>query len=211
VRSYSKRSKASNALPQNRLGVILGSNPTLPVDLVARLGDSKYRATLFVPEEHAANAASFVDSRWTVVAQPERTTNDRLRAAFAELLRTPGDRTVIVTANSPDVPLPYLKRAFQRLKHRDVVIGPAFGGGWYLLGARATGPFLSDVDWESAAALELALAIIEREHLTLSLLPPWYVANDARSQQFFATLSRARGIARRGSSRRGERATPSEK
>lgn len=188
MRSQSKRSKASNALPQNRLGVITGGDDALTAGLIARLGESKYRPALLVPETNAAGAA------------------------FAELLRTDGDRAVVIGSNSPDVPLPFLKRAFQLLKHRDVVIGPAFGGGIYLLGLRAPMAIpLDQLEWGSRTALEPLLSVIERTKVSMALVPAWYLVDDAPSQQFFAQLTRARAIAQRSPSHRSERATPSEK
>ena len=182
MRSQSKRSKASNALPQNRLGVITGGDDALSAGLVARLGESKYRPTLLVPEGNAAVAAS--------------------------LLRISGDRAVIIGSNSPDIPLPFLKRAFQLLKHRDVVIGPAFGGGIYLLGLRAPIAIpLDQLEWGSRSALDTLLSVIERANVSMALVPAWYVVDDAPSQQFFALITRARAIAQRSPSR----VTPSVK
>ncbi len=175
MRSQSKRSKASNALPQNRLGIITGGGDERLAGLVARLGGSKYRPTLFGPDADAAIAA---------------------------LTRTGGDRAVVIGSNCPDVPLPFLKRAFQLLKHRDVVIGPAFGGGIYLLGLRAPVAIpLDQLEWGSRTALEPLLSVIERTKVSMALVPAWYLVDDAPSRQFFATLTRARAIAQRSPSR----------
>jgi uncharacterized protein len=211
-------SKKSNTFPKNRLGVFVRSpvagevktrlSPALDAahardlyagflaDLAARLRGSKYRPTFFLAGPRTPELEVLLDPTWPVVAQPDGTLRDRLTAAFGELLRTPGDRAVIIGSDSPDLPLPFLKRAFQLLKHREVVLGPAFDGGYYLVGLRRNAPAIfRDIHWGSSTVLEETLERIAREGLTLSLLPPWYDVDDPASLRFFATFNRARGMA----------------
>jgi rSAM/selenodomain-associated transferase 1 len=212
------RSKTSNTFPKNTLGIFVRSpvvgevktrlSPPLDpaqardvylaflADLVARLPVPKYHPTIFLAGSRTPELDSILDERWPVVAQRDGTLGDRLAAAFAEMLRTPGDRAVIIGSDSPDLPLPFLKRAFQLLKHRDVVLGPAFDGGYYLIGLRRPAPALFErVTWGSATVFEETLAAIAHERMTLALVPPWYDVDDAASLRFFATYHRARRMA----------------
>ena len=50
------------------------------------------------------------------------------------------------------------------------------------------------------------LDAIERERLSLALLPPWYDVDDAASLRFLADVNRARRIARQDPLRHCERA-----
>ena len=207
--------KPSNAMPKNRLGIFVRSpgagevntrlHPALTasrardlylaflVDLCARVRESKHRPTIFLAGEPVAELASALDPHWEIVAQADGTLGDRLTAAFAHLLRSPADRAVIIGSDSPDLPLPYLKRAFQSLKHRDVVVGPSVDGGYYLMGLRRTTPALfRDIAWGTPSVLAETLSAIEREGLTLALAPPWYDVGNAASLRFFAALVRAR-------------------
>ena len=177
------------------------SSPTC----VERLRESKHRPVVFLAGERSPDLDSVLDPHWEVVAQVDGSLGDRLAAAFAHLLRVPGDRAVIIGSDSPDLPLPYLKRAFQALKHRDVVLGPAVDGGYYLIGLRRTAPALfREVAWGTPTVFEQTLATIEREHLTLALAPPWYDVDDPASLRFFATLVRARRLAGAGRLRQCE-------
>lgn len=166
-------------------------------DLVARLAGSKHRPIVFLAGERTPELDSLLDSRWPVEPQTEGTLGDRLVAAFAHLLTGPTDRAVIIGSDSPDVPLPFLKRAFQVLKHKDVVLGPATDGGYYLVGLRRPAPRLFDgIHWGSSTVFDETLDVIEREQLTLSVLPPWHDVDDAAALRFFAALQRARRLAR---------------
>jgi rSAM/selenodomain-associated transferase 1 len=179
----------------------------LIADFFARLQDSNYRPTVFLSGERTRELDALIDSKQPVVAQIDGDLGARLTAAFAELLRSPGDRAVIVGSDSPDLPLAYLKRAFRSLKHRDVVIGPAIDGGYYLIGLRAPAPALfRDVHWGTTNVFDDTLGAIERERLSLALLPPWYDVDDAASLRFLADLNRARRVARQHPLRHCERA-----
>jgi rSAM/selenodomain-associated transferase 1 len=179
----------------------------LIADFFARLRDSKYRPTVFLSGERTRELDAVIDPKVPVVAQIDGDLGDRLARAFAELLRNRGDRAVIVGSDSPDLPLAFLKRAFRALKHRDVVLGPAIDGGYYLVGLRAPAPAIfRGVTWGSANVLEDTLGAIEREGLTLSVLPPWYDVDDAASLRFLADLNRARRIAHQDPLRHCERA-----
>lgn len=216
-------------MPRNKLGIFVRSPVTGEVktrlaptvdpseardlylafiaDLGARLGTSKHRPTVFLAGERTPDLVSVLDPRWPIEPQSEGTLGDRLVAAFAHLLKGPTDRAVIVGSDSPDLPLPFLKRAFQALKHRDVVLGPAVDGGYYLVGLRAPAPRLfAGIHWGSSTVFDETLDAIERECLSLSILPPWYDVDDPAALRFFASLQRARRLARGERLRHVERA-----
>ena len=205
-------------MPQNRLGVFVRSPVAGEVktrllsemsaegardlysafiaDLTARLATAGYRPTMFVAGEPAASPSSLFDPKWPVVPQVEGPLGHRLAVAFEHLLKQSGDRAIIIGSDSPDLPIAYLKRAFQRLKHRDVVIGPAMDGGYYLIGLRAPAPAIfANIAWGTSKVFAQTLDAIEREGLSLALAGPWYDVDDADSLNFFATLERARTMA----------------
>ncbi len=43
-------------------------------------------------------------------------------------------RVVLVGSDIPDLPLEFIEEAFTSLKEEDAVIGPAYDGGYYLIG-----------------------------------------------------------------------------
>jgi len=204
-------------MPQNRLGVFVrsavadaahtGLVPPITAeeasdlysaflaDLSARLGSAGYRPTIFLAPG-TASESRLLDLKWPLVPQVEGPLGHRLAVAFEHLLQAPGDRAVIIGTDSPDLPLAYLKRAFQRLKHRDVVLGPAMGGGYYLIGLSKPAPSLfANISWGTPQVFAQTLGAIERADLSLALAAPWYGVDDAQSLDFFASLQRARALA----------------
>jgi rSAM/selenodomain-associated transferase 1 len=165
-------------------------------DLFERLGPVKVKITVFAAGEPVTELSSLFPKPWPVVPQATGDLGARMTAAFAHLLARPEGRAVLIGSDSPDLPLGYLKRAFQRLKHRDVVIGPALDGGYYLIGLRAPTPALFEgIEWGSNRVLAQTMAIIERDQLTVSLLPPWYDVDDMQSLELLRALCGARQLA----------------
>ena len=99
-------------------------------------------------------------------------------------------------SDSPDLPPVHVKRAFRLLKHRDVVLGPALDGGYYLIGLRAPAPALfRDIRWGSAAVLEETVHAAAADGLSLALTPPWYDVDDGASLGLLRSLCHARRAA----------------
>ena len=165
-------------------------------DLFERIHPVKADITLFAAGDPAAALSALAPRPWPVLAQSPGDLGARMAAALAHLLSEPNSRAVLIGSDSPDLPLAYLKRAFQRLKHRDVVIGPSMDGGYYLIGLRAPAPVLFEkVEWGSNRVLAQTMDIVRHEKLTVSLLPPWYDVDDLPSLELLRALCDARRLA----------------
>ena len=87
-----------------------------------------------------------------------------------EFFCTQGQRRIVAfNSDSPHLPLPVLRQAFETLRSCDLVVGPTDDGGYYLVGAKAPHPGLfADSAMGTSSALERLLA---RAHeLQLSVL-----------------------------------------
>jgi rSAM/selenodomain-associated transferase 1 len=132
-----------------------------------------------------------------LVAQVEGTLGDRLAAAFGHLLESDGPAVVIGT-DSPDIPVQYIKRAFTKLKHKDVVLGPAADGGYYLIGMRKPDPrVFENIRWGESTVFADTLTAIENADLSLATLPIWYDVDDEASLATLKSMAQARRLERR--------------
>ena len=162
-------------------------------DLFPRVREAKFIPTIFYSGERTAELEAVVPSRWPLVPQAGADLGARLAAAFDHLLEPPGARAVVIGSDSPDLPVTHLARAFQKLKHRDVVLGPAVDGGYYLVGLRARAPSLfAGIPWGTRTVLADTVDAADREGLSLSLLPLWYDVDDADGLELLEGLCRAR-------------------
>jgi len=97
---------------------------------------------------------------------------ERLCHALEESLAAGYQRAIIVGSDCPGLTRDLIKQACALLAAHDVAIGPAYDGGYYLLGLKADRPELfSGIAWGSAAVLSQTQKKISCLHLTCGLLP----------------------------------------
>jgi len=73
---------------------------------------------------------------------------------------------VIIGADIPNIKVQYIKDAFDALDNNDVVIGPAYDGGYWLIGMKCgsksiSGTILKNVRWSTPFALNDTLNSLE--------------------------------------------------
>jgi rSAM/selenodomain-associated transferase 1 len=96
---------------------------------------------------------------------------ERLTAAFADLLTSPGDRAVVIGADCPDLAPEVIRAALAALGRQDVVLGPAQDGGYYLIGLRSKAPALfQGIDWGTGTVLSRTLERAAQAGLAVELL-----------------------------------------
>lgn len=94
-----------------------------------------------------------------------------MAGAFAALLTAPGDRVVIVGCDLPDLRAADLDRAFDSLGSHDLVLGPAFERGYWLVGLSKPAPELfAEVAWEKDDVFARTLGAASRARLRVRSL-----------------------------------------
>lgn len=97
------------------------------------------------------------------------------------------EATFLVGTDSPDLPLPYLLEGRDLLQTHQIVLGPAWDGGFYLVGVRKGTPpdFLSgEVHWGESQVLTEVCGNIEEKGLSLAFLKPWYDVDSSEDLDF---------------------------
>ena len=98
---------------------------------------------------------------------------DRMKNTFFARFAEGYEQVVIIGADSPSLPLAYIRQAF--LSKQDVVLGPSVDGGYYLIGM--TGKLINLFDgiaWGGDTVLKETLCKLESNGVSLELLPVWY-------------------------------------
>jgi len=161
----------------------------------------------FTGGDDPSTLQAFAPDRFRFVPQGGRDLGQRLSNAFGQLLNNEGDAAVIIGSDSPDLPLTFVKRAYLKLKRKDVVLGPASDGGYYLVGmTRLRGELFSGPAWGSETVLAETLEIIQEHSLSCSILPLWYDVDDAHTLALLRSMLLGRQIERRDRLRHTERA-----
>lgn len=176
-------------------------------DLFSRLQKmSKLNMTVFYAGAPPERLKAMAPKHASLVEQSNGSLGDRMHAAFT-LMLAGGGPAVIIGTDSPDIPTQYVKRAFAKLKHKDIVLGPAADGGYYLIGLRTPDARVFEgVRWSRRTTFADTLAAVERAGLSLATLPIWYDVDDDASLDVLKAMVRARKLAGRDRLRAIERA-----
>ena len=170
------------------------------VDLFQRIHKLKKLAvTAFYSGADPTQLEEMIPKGWALAAQQGETLGERLQNAFTNLLKEEGSYAVIIGSDSPDIPLLAIKRAYTKLKHKDVVLGPSADGGYYLVGLKKQIPELfENIPWSEDAVLRRTLEIVASQNMSLSLLPLWYDVDTPNSLELLKTMMLAKRIERSG-------------
>jgi rSAM/selenodomain-associated transferase 1 len=88
-----------------------------------------------------------------------------MRNAFIEAFEMGFRRVVLIGSDIPDLPLDFIEEAFTSLKKKDAVIGPAFDGGYYLIGfrGRTFSPMVFDgMAWGTKTVFEKTMTVLRK-------------------------------------------------
>ena len=96
----------------------------------------------------------------------------RMTAAFQNSFDSGVDKVAIVGTDCPDLKAEILAQAFDELSDRDLVLGPAKDGGYYLIGLRRSIPELFDgINWGTSEVFASTRAIAQNLGLNIAVLP----------------------------------------
>ena len=110
-----------------------------------------------------------------VVAQKGEGLAAGLTFVFAHFAESHQRRIIAFNSDSPHLPRSVLEEAFEILAAHDVVVGPTYDGGYYLVGAKASHPALFTGDgMGTSSALERLLSHARVLELSVGFADPFY-------------------------------------
>jgi uncharacterized protein len=98
----------------------------------------------------------------------------RMHQAIGMMFSRGYRRTLLIGTDVPTVPLEHFKQALTLLDNHELVLGPAFDGGYYLIGLNRVVPELfADMPWSTDQVLSLTQDRAAQLGLKTALLQPW--------------------------------------
>ncbi len=108
---------------------------------------------------------------WRFCPQSEGTLGVRLAAAFADAFARQAGPVAIIGADCPDVTVEHIREAWRVLREKDVVLGPAADGGYWLIGLRQPEPRLfEEIAWGTDQVFVQTIARAKERKLAIGLL-----------------------------------------
>jgi uncharacterized protein len=137
---------------------------------------------IMCPESDVDELAGLAGPGVKVVAQNGEGLASGLTSVFAHFAENQPRRIIAFNSDSPHLPLSFLEAAFETLAAYDLVVGPTYDGGYYLVGANGAHPSLFVRDgMGTGSALESLLSQARGLELSVGFTDPFYdidVADD---------------------------------
>ena len=135
---------------------------------LASLSEVEFR---FTPDDAGPEIQPWLRPGWTARGQGIGDLGRRLRSAFADAFAGGAKRVVIIGSDCPEVTVSDVREAWRELRTRDLVVGPAVDGGYWLIGLREPQPALfENIPWSSESVLAETLRRARSQRLKMQLL-----------------------------------------
>ncbi len=104
--------------------------------------------------------------------QQGRDLGERMLKAFERAFGNGYKRIVLIGSDCPDISREIILKSFILLHEKQVVLGPAYDGGYYLIGLREpVSKLFCNIDWGTANVLNQTCEKINEADLSFELLP----------------------------------------
>lgn len=129
----------------------------------------------YTPKTAADYFSHLRPGNWHIKPQQGHSLKMKIMNALRVEFENNEQRVIIIGSDSPTLPPQYLEEALIKLKSRDLVVGPALDGGFYLIGVNRFYPeLLKPVILSKPESCEKLLESAARIGLNFTKLPEWY-------------------------------------
>lgn len=133
------------------------------------------KVAIMCPASDVKELAQLAGSAIGVVAQQGDGLAAALTSVFEHFAAPGGQRVIAFNSDSPHLPVSVLASAFEMLTAHDVVVGPTYDGGYYLVGAKDAHAALFHGDrMGTKSALDALLARARKLQLSVGFTDPFY-------------------------------------
>jgi hypothetical protein len=130
---------------------------------------------IFTPPESEEKISAWLGKDYAYEPQAGKDLGERMKNAFCNAFLEGFTRVLLIGSDIPDLPDNILQNAFG-LDSYDAVIGPAFDGGYYLIGFK-NNTFLpeifEEISWSTETGFTRTMEIFNKYHNKVHKLPKW--------------------------------------
>jgi len=146
-------------------------------DIINTLTSGGYDITVYFTPSHQESAVrEWLDPTIHIQAQTGRGLGEKMRNAFSAVFAAGVGRAVLIGSDFPDLDIGIIHEAFTNLDNKDMAIGPAEDGGYYLVGFQKEvldGGIFTGIDWGTEHVYQQTLERIKDIGLKSHVLPTW--------------------------------------
>ncbi|MCF7907452.1 MAG: TIGR04282 family arsenosugar biosynthesis glycosyltransferase [Candidatus Omnitrophica bacterium] len=125
-----------------------------------------------------------IASDFTFYKQAGRGLGARMFDVFKAILKS-NTKAVIIGSDSPNLPINYIDRAFEKLSKNDLVLGPADDGGYYLIGLKQPCKKLfENIKWSSGTVFDRTVKKAKKLKKKTTVLDYWYDIDEPKDLKY---------------------------
>ncbi len=186
-------------LAKTRLGTTIGHEAAVALykaflqDLAARFTDAPFRCGWYVtPPDAWADISPLVD--WNgrevrLLFQREGDLTQRQRELFRGAADRGEERVVLIASDSPHLGVEVVEQAFRELDRCDLVFGPTYDGGYYLIGMRGFKDVFRNAPMSTGAELDAIVAHAEEAGLSVGWVETTFDIDEAEDLEYLQKLA----------------------
>ena len=129
----------------------------------------------FYPEHSLNDLKHWLGEDYLYMPQKGEDLGERMKNGFIDAFSMNFKRVVLIGSDIPDLPLEFIEEAFASLREKEVVIGPSFDGGYYLIGVKnknVSRRTFEGLPWSTKWVFKKTMNILKQERLTVHTLHP---------------------------------------
>ena len=162
-------------------------------DLAARFSGSPFALGWYVtPLDAWPEISSLTGETGRVLLQVEGDLTRRQRELFREAASRGEERTVLIASDSPHLTVEVVEEAFRCLERQDIVFGPTYDGGYYLIGMRGYHDVLREIPMSVGTELDGIVARARLSGLSVGLLEATFDVDVVEDLRHLRPLALAR-------------------
>ena len=166
---------------KTRLGRTIGHEHAIVLyraflrDLAARFASSPFVLGWYVtPPDAWPEISDLTGETERVIFQRDGDLTERQRDLFAGSSGRGEKKTVLIASDSPHLSVGVVEEAFRLLDRQDLVFGPTYDGGYYLIGMRGYHDVLRDTPMSVGTELDGLVSRARLLGLSVGLLEPTF-------------------------------------
>lgn len=140
--------------------------------ILAQIKDKNFTRVIFYsPISERNEIKRWLGEELALYPQKGKDLGEKLSGAFKLVFKGGAKRAMVIGTDSPTLNKKLILDVFKKLKDTQCVLGPAFDGGYYLLGLTSFyEEIFQHIDWSSNNVFKQTLGAIKKLRISFSLL-----------------------------------------
>ena len=128
----------------------------------------------FTPKEKEEEMRQLIGCNFLLLPQIGYDLGRKMMNAFYDAFKMGYEKVILIGSDIPDIDEEIIETAFEKLNSHNVILGPCFDGGYYLIGFDRDSfhyDIFDEIKWGSDSVLQHTIEIIKEDGLEVVLLP----------------------------------------